>query len=105
MGLKKEKFTQILDDIDLGDITETKKLSLLDEIGTLLTRRIILELIARVPEEKKQVFIDKINENKDDPDKVLLFIDHFVDDADSVIDAEIDKYTEELALVVDSAKK
>jgi hypothetical protein len=60
---------------------------------------------SRVPEEKKQVFIDKINENKDDPDKVLLFIDHFVEDADSVIDAEIDKYKEELTLAVTSTKK
>lgn len=90
------QFTAIINDINLGDITEAKKLSLLDEVGTILTQRIILELLNKTPQEKKDLFVQKINDNKKNPDKMLLFIDHFVENADDVIDAEIQKYKEEL---------
>ncbi len=90
------KLLSIIQDIDLGVINETKKLSLLDEIGDVLTERIILRLLNEVPSEKKDVFIEKINEHKDNPNKMLLFIDHFIDNADEIIDEEIEKYKNDL---------
>ena len=87
--MKTNNIPTILDDLDLGEITETKKLFLLDEINTLLTNRIILQLIEHAPAEKQPVFIEKINANKDNPEKILLFIDHFVDNADKIINDEI----------------
>lgn len=99
------QFTKIIRDIDLGDITEAKKNSLLDEIGIVLTQRIILELLEKTPKDKKDIFIQKINENKDDPNKMLLFIDHFVEDADHIIDTEISKYKEELFTAIQTTKE
>ncbi|MFA5986490.1 MAG: hypothetical protein WC819_04060 [Parcubacteria group bacterium] len=98
--MKTKTPTTILEDLNLGEITETKKLFLLDEINALLTNRIVLRLINNTPEEKKQVFIDKINANKDNPDKILLFIDHFVDNADQIIDEEIDNCKKDLKAVI-----
>lgn len=94
-----DRFISMTRDIDLGNINEAKKLALLDEISAVLTNRIILELLEKTPEEKKSIFIEKISENKDDPDKILLFIDHFVDNADEVIDAEIEKCREDLRAI------
>jgi len=91
-----KKLVSIIQELNLGDINETKKLSILDEIGEVLTQRIILRLIKEVPKEKKSLFIEKINNNKTDPDKVLLFIDHFVQNADELIDEEIDIYKNDL---------
>jgi len=91
-----KKLVSIIQELDLGDINETKKLSILDEIGEVLTQRIILRLIKEVPKEKKSLFVEKINNNKTDPDKVLLFIDHFVQNADELIDEEIDIYKNDL---------
>jgi len=91
-----KKFISIVQDLDLGDITETKKLSLLDEISEVLTQRIILRLINEAPPNKKDIFIQKVNEHKNNPDKVLLFIDHFIDNADEIIDEEIDLYKNDL---------
>jgi hypothetical protein len=96
MTTLENKLLLIIQDIDLGEITETKKLSLLDEIGAVLTNRIILSLLKEVPAEKKDIFIAKINENKDNPDKILLFIDHFVENADEIIDFELEKYKNDL---------
>jgi hypothetical protein len=89
-------FTTIFTDIDLGEINETKKHALLDDVGMLLTQRILLTLIDNVPKEKKDAFIQKINEHKDDPNKILLFIDHFVENADEIIDQEILTCKEEI---------
>lgn len=93
------KISTVLTDIDLGDITESKKLSLLDEVGTIVTQRIILTLINQTPEDRREKFIEKINKNADEPSKLLLFIDHFVDNADDVISTEIEKCKEELAAI------
>lgn len=98
--MKTKKTPTILDDLNLSEITETKKLFLLDEINTLLTNRIVLRLIEHAPAEKRQVFIDKINANKDAPDKILLFIDHFVENADQIINDEIMKCKNDLASVI-----
>jgi len=95
-----KKLTSIIQDLDLGDINETKKLSLLDEIGETLTQRIILRLINEVPQDKKDIFINKINEHKNEPAKVLLFIDHFIDDADKFIDEELEKYKNDLTKIL-----
>ena len=95
-----KKVATIAQDIYLGDINEIKKLSLLDQVGEILTYRIIARLIDETTEEKRDVFIEKINANKDDPNKILLFIDHFVDNADKIIDEEIDKYKKDLKKVV-----
>ncbi len=91
-----KKLVSIVQELDLGDINETKKLSILDEIGEVLTQRIILRLVNEVPKKKKALFIEKINNNKTDPDKVLLFIDHFIENADEIIDEEIEKYKADL---------
>lgn len=91
-----KKLVSIIKDLDLGNINETKKLSLLDEIGEVLTGRIILRLVKEVSADKKDLFIEKINKNKDEPDKVLLFIDHFIENADEIIDEEIEKYKNDL---------
>lgn len=99
------QIASIIKELDLGDITETKKLSLLDEIGTVLTQRIILQLLEKTPEDKKDAFIQKINENKDNPDKILLFIDHFVEDADKVIDDEIVRCKVDLLSIVQENTK
>lgn len=96
MATLNTKITKLYKDLDLGEITETKKLFLLDEINSLLTKRIILALIENTPEEKKALFIEKIKENKDNPDKIVLFIDHFVTNADRIIDQEITKLKNEL---------
>jgi hypothetical protein len=96
MATLNTKITKLYKDLDLGEITETKKLFLLDEINSLLTKRIIIELINNTPEEKKKLFINKIKENKDHPDKIVLFIDHFVANADKIIDGEIIKLKNEL---------
>jgi hypothetical protein len=101
MPATNKKLNYIIEDIDLGDINETKKLSLLDEIGEVLTNRIIIRLIDEAPPEKKEVFIQKISEHKDEPNKVLLFIDHFIENADEVIDEEIDIYKNDLMLALD----
>ena len=50
-----KKLISIVQDLDLGEINETKKLSLLDEIGEVLTQRIILRLIKEVPKNKKDL--------------------------------------------------
>ncbi len=94
------KLISLVKDLDLGDINETKKLSLLDEIGEILTQRIILRLVKEVDSNKKKLFIEKINKNKNDPNKVLLFIDYFIDDADKIIDEEIKKYKKDLQKVL-----
>lgn len=91
-----EKLTQLYNELDLGDVTETKKLFLLDEINSLLTKRILLKLIESVPNEKRSLFIEKIDENKDDPNKIVLFIDHFVDNANEIINNEIYELKKEL---------
>lgn len=96
MATLNTKITKLYKDLDLGEITETKKLFLLDEINSLLTKRIILALIENTPEEKKALFIEKIKENKENPDKIVLFIDHFVTNADRIIDQEITKLKNEL---------
>ena len=98
--MKTKKTSTILDDLNLGEITETKKLFLLDEINALLTNRIVLRLIEHAPAEKRQVFIDKINTNKDAPDKILLFIDHFVENADQIINDEIMQCKSDLTSVI-----
>lgn len=86
----------ILERVDLGDITETKKLFLLDKISTIVTKRILAALIQAAPADKKDLFIAKINQNKDQPDKIILFIDHFVPDANRIIDAEIARFSEDI---------
>ncbi|XLQ20598.1 MAG: hypothetical protein ACKUBY_02320 [Candidatus Moraniibacteriota bacterium] len=86
------KIALLAKDLQLDEVNETKRLSLLEEIGDVFTHRIILRLIKEVPEKKRVLFIEKINENKDNPDKILLFIDHFVEDADRVIDEEVINY-------------
>lgn len=86
----------MLERVDLGDITETKKLFLLDKINTLLTKRIIAALARRVPANKKKLFLEKINQNKDQPDKIILFIDHFIPNAGAIIDKEITKMNDEI---------
>jgi len=91
-----EKLVSIVEDIDLGTINEIKKLSLLDEIGDVLTHRILARLINEVAQDKREIFIKKIKEHKSEPEKVLLFIDHFIEDADKIIDEEIDKYKKDL---------
>lgn len=96
MALLDEKLISIVQDLDLGDINETKKLSLLDEIGEILTQRIILRLIKEVPKNKKDLFVQKINNHKNEPDKILLYIDYFVDDADKLIDDELNNYKNDL---------
>ncbi len=100
MALLNEKLVSIVQDLDLGEINETKKLSLLDEIGEILTQRIILRLITEVPKDKKDLFIQKINDHKNEPDKILLYIDYFVDDADKFIDEELDNYKKDLQKAV-----
>ncbi len=97
-----KKLVSIIQELDLGDINETKKLSILDEIGEVLTQRIILRLVNEVPQKKKTLFIEKINNNKTDPDKVLLFIDHFIENADEIIDEEIEKYKNDLRKTLDT---
>ena len=91
-----EKLVSIVEDIDLGTINEIKKLSLLDEISDVLTHRILARLINEVAQDKREIFIKKIKEHKKEPEKVLLFIDHFIEDADKIIDEEIDKYKKDL---------
>jgi len=91
-----KKLVSIVQELDLGDINETKKLSILDEIGKVLTQRIILRLVKEVPKEKRALFIEKINKNKTESDKVLLFIDHFVENADELIDEEVENYKNDL---------
>lgn len=86
----------ILERVDLGDITETKKLFLLDKISTIVTKRILAALIHAVPDDKRDLFIAKINQNKDQPDKIILFIDHFIPNAGQIIDAEIARCSEEI---------
>jgi len=95
-SLLDKKITLIIQNLDLGDINEAKKLSLLDEISEVLTERIILRLIDEVSTDKKDIFIEKINEHKENPEKVLLFIDHFVDNANKIIDNELDAYKKDL---------
>ena len=95
-----KKVATLARDINLGDINETKKLAILDQLGEMLTYKIIARLIQEAPKEKREVFIEKINTNKDDPDKILLFIDHFVEDADIIIDEEIDKCEKDLKKVI-----
>ncbi len=95
--IQKQKIADmILERVDLGDITETKKLFLLDKINTIITKRIIAALIQHAPADKKDLFVEKINQNKDQPDKIILFIDHFIPNADSIIDAEITKVSDEI---------
>jgi hypothetical protein len=96
------KITSIVRDIDLGDINETKKLSLLDEISETITGRILLRLIEEAPDEKKDLFISKINKHKNEPEKVLLFINHFVEDADKIIDQEIEEYRNSLFSIINT---
>ena len=62
MDTQNNNFTSIIQDIDLGNINESKRIALLDDIGTILTHRILIKLVANAPEEKKEVFIEKINE-------------------------------------------
>lgn len=94
---QKQKIAELLlERVDLGDITETKKLFLLDKINTILTKRIIAALILHAPADKKDLFVEKINQHKDQPDRIILFIDHFIPDADSIIDAEITKVSDEI---------
>ena len=100
-----KKLTALFRDLDLGDITESKKLFLLDEINALLTHRIVTKLIEKTTDDKKELFIGKINEYKDDPNKILLYIDHFVEDADKIIDREIATYKKELIKTVKGKSK
>ncbi len=96
MSSLNKQLLSIVQDLNLGEITEIKKLSLLDEIGEALTGRIMLRLLKETPVKKKDLFIQKINEHKEEPDKILLFIDYFVDNADELIDEEIKTYKKEL---------
>ncbi|MEN8252321.1 MAG: hypothetical protein ABFQ53_01970 [Patescibacteria group bacterium] len=91
-----KKITVITKDLDLGNINESKKQHLLDKIGENLTQRIILRMLEEVEEDKKEIFIEKINENKENPDKLLLFIDHFIENADVIVDEEIEKYKKDI---------
>lgn len=100
MSTQNDNFNSIIQDIDLGNINEAKKMALLDDIGTILTHRILIRLVDSTPAEKKSVFIEKINENKSDPDKILLFIDHFVENADDVVDNEIAKCKEDIQNII-----
>lgn len=102
MTLLDKKLISIVQDLDLGEINETKKLALLDEISEIITERIILRLIKEVPKDKKDLFIQKINDHKNEPDKMLLFIDYFVDDADKFIDEELDNYKNDLQKAIET---
>lgn len=97
-----KKLVSIVQDLDLGEINETKKLALLDEIGEVITQRIILRLVKEVPKDKKDLFIKKINDHKNEPDKILLYIDYFVDDADQFIDEELDNYKNDLQKAIET---
>ncbi len=96
MSSLNKQLLSIVRDLNLGEITEIKKLSLLDEIGEVLTGRIMIRLLKETPAKKKDLFIQKINEHKEEPDKILLFIDHFVDNANELIDEEIEIYKKDL---------
>ncbi len=95
-----KKIAIIVHDLELGEINEAKKLSLLDEISDTFTQRIILRLVREVAEDKQEAFIEKINNNKNDPAKILLFIDHFVDNADTIIDDELSSYRMDLQNII-----
>ena len=100
MSSLNKQLLSIIQDLNLGEITEIKKFSLLDEIGEAITGRIIVRLIKETPAKKRDLFIQKINEHKEDPDKILLFIDHFIENADKCIDEEIRLYKKDLQKVI-----
>ncbi len=83
------------------DIDHATRIS--SEIGTLLTKRILIRIADTLAPEKKEVFITKITEHKNDPDKMFLFINHFVEDADTIITEEITRCKNDVEHILASA--
>jgi hypothetical protein len=100
-----KQIVQLIRELHLDEITETKKQSILDDINVVITQRIILRLLDETPRNKKSLFVQKINEHRSDPDKMLLFIDHFVDNAQEIIEEEVITCKNDLTQVITQSKK
>ncbi len=77
--------------------------ALFNDIGALLTKRILIRLIDTITPEKRGSFLTKITEHKNDPDKIFLFINHFVEDADAIITEEITRCKNDVEHILASA--
>lgn len=100
MITQNNNFISIIQNINFKNRDAQQKEALINDISTALTHRILIVLVDNATEEKRETFIKKINENKDEPSKIISFADYFVENSTDIINEEIKKYTEDIQNII-----
>ncbi len=88
----------IVSELDIKDLPEQTRNDIVDALGQNVLEKVILELIKKVPEDKREAFNSMY-----DPEEVKRFVSTYVSDYDAfvrgVVAKEITEFKQEAGLV------
>lgn len=83
--------------LGLQDLPEEKRLSLLEDLGVLVQKRVTIRLMEALPDEDVQE-ADRLS---GDPEALLAFLSSKVADVGTIIEEETEKVKEEMLAAAD----
>lgn len=84
-----------LEELGLNNLTEDKKVQLLDDMGRMINQNIIMRVVDAMSEDDKNEFDKVIGENMENPEAILNFLKSKVPNFDMIVSEEIEKFKKE----------
>ena len=88
----------LVSELNIKDLPEQVQNDIIDGLGQNILEKVILELIKKIPEDKREVF-DSLR----DPKEIQTFVSEYIPDYDgfvqSVVNKEITEFKQEAGLV------
>lgn len=107
MSLKESiKAAQIdlVKELGINELPKEQREEMLAQMSEVLQQRVVLRIVAELPEDKKEAFASVVNEGVEKPEAIDQFLQENLPNVEELVLDEIGKYKEEVMQFLNSPK-